>query len=114
MLEIQELKRQNEWKAREDKIQLFMNRMADTVKKSNDQERELERRVVQYQIEKEQRDALNEEKRKYDNQRRLIDIKQQLDMQVQEKKQKKQHENMVNEVYMKKWMDQAEEDAKKR
>lgn len=53
MLEIQELKRQNEWKAREDKIQLFMNRMADTVKKSNDQEKELERRVVQYQLEKE-------------------------------------------------------------
>jgi hypothetical protein len=53
-----------------------MNRMADTVKKSNDQERELERRVVQYQIEKEQRDALNEEKRKYDNQRRLVEIKQ--------------------------------------
>jgi hypothetical protein len=36
MLELQEAKRQNEWKRREGKIQLFMNRMADTVKKSND------------------------------------------------------------------------------
>jgi len=43
-----------------------MNKMADTVKKSNDQERELERRVVQYQIEKEQKDAMLEEKKKYD------------------------------------------------
>ncbi len=47
MLEAQEIKRQAEWKAREDKIALFMNRMADTVvKKNNDAERELERRVV--------------------------------------------------------------------
>lgn len=36
MLELQEAKRQGEWKKREGKIQLFMNRMADTVKKSND------------------------------------------------------------------------------
>jgi hypothetical protein len=36
ILELQEIKRQQEWKAREDKIQFFMNRMADTVKKSND------------------------------------------------------------------------------
>jgi hypothetical protein len=52
-----------------------MNRMADTVKKSNEQERELERRVVQYQIEKEQKDALMEEKKKFDVQRRLVEIK---------------------------------------
>ena len=36
MLELQEVKRQNEWKQREGKMQLFMNRMVDTVKKSND------------------------------------------------------------------------------
>jgi hypothetical protein len=49
MLEVQEQKRQAEWKAREEKIALFMNRMADTVvKRNNDAERELEKRVVQY------------------------------------------------------------------
>ena len=52
--ELQEQKRLSEWKAREEKIQSYMNRMADTVNKTNEQERELERRVVQYQIEKEQ------------------------------------------------------------
>ena len=35
-------------------------------------------------------------------------------MQVQEKKQKKQHETITNDIYMKKWMDMAEEDARKR
>jgi hypothetical protein len=33
---------------------------------------------------------------------------------VQEKKQKKQHDNLENDIYMKKWMDMAEEDARKR
>jgi len=35
MLDLQEQKRLREWKAREEKIQFFMNRMADTVKKTN-------------------------------------------------------------------------------
>lgn len=35
-------------------------------------------------------------------------------MQVQEKKQKKQYENISNDIYMKKWMEMVEEDAKKR
>ena len=48
MLEIQEQKRQREWNAREAKISLFMNRMADTVKKSNEVERQLENRVIQF------------------------------------------------------------------
>lgn len=46
MLDLQEQKRLREWKAREEKIQFFMNRMADTVKKTNAQEQEVERRVV--------------------------------------------------------------------
>ena len=33
---------------------------------------------------------------------------------MQEKKQKKQHDNLENDIYMKKWMDMAEEDARKR
>lgn len=66
---------------------MFMSRMADTVvKRSNDAERELERRVVQYQLEKEQRDAMSEEMKKLEVQRRLGEIKLQLDKQVKEKK----------------------------
>lgn len=88
--------------------------MADTVKKSNEAERELERRVVQYQVEKEQRDALMEERRKEEAKRKLVDIKKTLDTQVQERKLQKDHENFVNEVYMQKWMQMAEEDNAKR
>lgn len=43
-----EQKRLKEWHEREEKIQSKMNRMADTVKKTNDAEKELEKRVVQY------------------------------------------------------------------
>ena len=75
MLEIQEQKRLTEWKAREEKIQFFMNRMADTVQKSNEAERELERKVVQYQIEKEHKDQLKEDLKKELVKKRLTDIK---------------------------------------
>lgn len=47
MLDRQEKKRADEWAAREARIQNAMGRMADTVlRKNNDAERELERRVV--------------------------------------------------------------------
>lgn len=75
MLELQEQKRLREWKAREEKMQGFMNRMADTVQKSNDAERELERRVMQYQVEKEHNDQLKEDKKKEDARRKLTDIR---------------------------------------
>lgn len=115
MIEKQELKRQGEWKAREEKIATFMNRMADTVvKRSNEAEKELERRVVQYQIEKEQKDAMNEQRKKMEAEQRLRDIKKQLDKQVYEKKTAKVLENQANEQYMKKWMDMADQEAHKR
>ena len=97
MLEAQEQKRQREWKAREEKISLFMNRMADTVAKSNEAERELERRVVQYQVEKEHNDALKEQFKKDEAKRKLNEIKRTLDTQVNAKKQAKQQENYMND-----------------
>ncbi len=90
MLEKQEQKRSLEWKAREEKIQLFMNRMADTVvKRSNEAERELERRVMQYQKEKEDKDAQNEVRKKEEGVKKLREIKKTLDIQVNEKKMAK-------------------------
>ena len=78
MLDIQEQKRAQEWKQREDRIQSFMNKMADTVKKSNEAERILEKRVVQYQLEKEEKDKKSEEYKKELMKRKYDDIKQQL------------------------------------
>ena len=48
-----------------------MNKMADTVvKRNNQQEKELERKVVQYQIEKEERDRRMEELKKEEMRRK--------------------------------------------
>jgi hypothetical protein len=47
MLEVQDKKRADEWAKREERIKNAMGRMADTViKKNNDAEKELERRVL--------------------------------------------------------------------
>lgn len=80
MLEVQEQKRAAEWKAREAKIQLFMNKMADTVQKSNEADREAERRALNYQLQKEQRDKLNEDLKKEDVKKKLTEIKKTLDI----------------------------------
>lgn len=61
--------------------------MADTVvKRSNDAEREVERRVMKYQSEKEERDRLQELKKKDDMRKKHEEIRQLLDKQVLEKK----------------------------
>lgn len=65
-----------------------MNKMADTVvKRSNEQEKEIERRVMKYQTEKEERDKLDEQKRIEAMRKRQLEIKDRLDQQVIEKKQ---------------------------
>ena len=62
-LDDQDRKRADEWAARESRIQNLMNKMADTVvRKNNDAEREEERRVLSYQLEKEERDKMKEER----------------------------------------------------
>lgn len=55
-LDEQAKKRAKEWQDREDKIKNAMSRMADTVvKKGNAAEREMERRLMQQQLEKEKK-----------------------------------------------------------
>jgi hypothetical protein len=64
MLEKQEQDRINEFKAREQRAQEFMNRMADTVIKSmDDKQREEEEKIRRYEMEKEMRERLEDEKR---------------------------------------------------
>jgi hypothetical protein len=69
-------KRQDEWNAREKKIKEAMGRMADTVlKKSNEAEKEMERRAVQYAIEKDRREEQKEKDKKLALLKRDIEIK---------------------------------------
>ena len=82
-----------------------MNKMADTViKRSNEAEKEEERRVLKYQNEKDERDGLKELIKKEETKRKYQEIKQKLDMQIQQKKAMKEHEFHINEDYMKQWM----------
>lgn len=57
---MQEQKRAQEWQQRENRVQSLMNKMADTVVKRNDAEKEVEKRVMRYQNEKEEKDGLAE------------------------------------------------------
>lgn len=67
--EIQDKKRADEWAARENKIKQAMNKMADTVvKKSNEAELKLEKKLVQQAIERDNQ-ATMEEKQKKEKQR---------------------------------------------
>lgn len=84
--EIEAKKRQNEWNAREEKIQKAMGRMADTVlKKSNAAEKEMEARVVQYAKEKDLREEKKEKDKKNAVRIREEDRKKTLDQQIKEK-----------------------------
>jgi hypothetical protein len=81
-----------------------MSKMADTVvKRSNDAEREEERRVLRYQLEKEEREKNHEERQKEIMRKKYEEIRQKLDQQVQQKKAQKDYEFLVNDDHMKKW-----------
>eukprot|EP00347_Sterkiella_histriomuscorum_P005983 403354521 len=115
LLEQQEKKRADEWNQRENRIQSLMNKMADTVvKRSNQAEKEVENRVMRYQLDKEERDRLADQKKKEQMRRKHQEIKEKLDQQMNEKKKQKEHESFVNDDYMKKWIDITEKDANER
>lgn len=64
MLEKQEQDRINEFKAREKRAQEFMNKMADTVIKNMDnRQKEEDDKIRRYEVEKELRERMEEERR---------------------------------------------------
>lgn len=66
---------------------------------------------MKYQLEKEERDRLQELRKKEEVRKKHEDIRMTLDKQVFEKKAKREHESFVNDDYMKKWIDLTEKDA---
>lgn len=85
MLDKQDKQRADEWTAREQRIQKIMGRMGDVYKKTDHAEREQDRRTLEQQLRKD-KDAEVKEKRKRDASRqRNVDIKKELDKQMQEK-----------------------------
>lgn len=64
MLEKQEQDRLNEFKARERRAQEFMNKMADTViKKMDDRQKEEDDKIRRYEMEKELRERMDDERK---------------------------------------------------
>ena len=104
MLEKQELDRINEFKAREQRAQEFMNRMADTVIKTmDDKQREEEDKIRRYEMEKEMRERLEDEKKMKkikDEQRRMRDF---LGKQMDEKKHRENLERALNDEQAVMW-----------
>jgi hypothetical protein len=65
LVENQEKKRQEEWNLREKRIQSLVNKMADTVvKRNNEIEKDLESKVIKYQLEKETIESKKEQLKK--------------------------------------------------
>ena len=104
MLEKQEQDRINEFKAREQRAQEFMNKMADTVIKSmDDKQREEEDKIRRYEMEKEMRDRLEDEKKMRklkDEQRRMREF---LGKQMDEKKHRENLEKALNDEQATMW-----------
>ena len=92
-----------------------MNHMADTVvKRNNEMEKEIERKVMRYQLEKEDKDEREENRRKQHMRRRHEEIKTTLDKQLQERVLQKQQENYMNEQFMKQWNNMTDEADRRR
>ena len=103
MLLKQEQDRVNEFKAREQRAQNFMNRMADTVIKGMDERAKVEEdKIRRYETEKEMRDRLEDERRQNrvkSEQARMRDF---LAKQMEEKKLREDMEKIMNneQAYM--------------
>lgn len=87
--------------------------MADTVlKKNNEAEKIMEKRALQYALEKDKREENAEKQKKQAIRQRDIDIKLTLDHQIQEQKQLKADEMEKNKVYIQMVLDKDELDKR--
>ena len=110
-----EEKRAAEWKAREDRIQNFMSKMADSVVKKQDKDNERANQIQrQYEEDKNNREDKDEVRKKQYKRKRNEEMRKVLEQQMYEKRQMKIHEDSSNIDHMKVWMDIVEEDNKKR
>lgn len=104
MLDKQEQDRLNEVRAREQRAQEFMNRMADTVIKNMDNRtREEEEKIRRYEMEKELRERLADESKlnkiKCEQQR----MRDYLARQMEEKKRRETSEKLLNDEQAVMW-----------
>ena len=98
MLQKQEQDRADEFKNREKRAQKFMNRMADTVIKKMDQKQATEDdKIRRYELEKEMRERMDDEKRMQRMRQEQLQMRTFLSKQVEEKKQREHIEKALND-----------------
>ena len=86
LLEQQEKKRADDIAKKEAKIQSFMNKMADSVVKKQDEvNQKIEAAVMRYQQELKEKQEMDSEKVKFMRNKRNEEIKEVLDQQMKEK-----------------------------
>ncbi len=97
MLERQEQDRLNEFKSREKRAQDFMNQMADTViRKMDDRQKDEENKIKKYEMEKEMRDRLADEKKFMQVKNEQARMRDFLAKQMDEKKRREHLERNLN------------------
>lgn len=104
MVEDQERRRKVEWDDREGKIKSFMDKMSDGVRQKDNAGKDAERRAVQHQLAKEEREAILEQIKKEEMRKKHEEIRHKLDSQLQEKQLKQKHESFADQQIMKKWI----------
>lgn len=98
MLDKQEQDRLNEVKAREQRAQEFMNRMADTVIKNMDNRaREEEEKIRKYELEKELRERMTDEQKMNKMKTEQQRMREYLAKQMEEKKRREDTEKALND-----------------
>ena len=108
MLDKQERDRVEEKKARERRAQDFMNRMADTViKKMDARNRQEEDKIRRYELEKEMRDRMEDERRQHKQKSHQQEMRQFLAKQVDERKKREEIEKALNDEQAVMWSKDA-------
>ena len=106
-------KRQQAWQDREDMIKKKMSLMADNVlKREDEQERELERRLLKLEEEKDQQAKREESIRRFKQDKINEKLKEALKQQTIEKQLLKRQEIQANDNYMQQWTKMLENQAK--
>ena len=104
MLDKQERDRIQEMKNRESRAQDFMNRMADTVIKKMDQRQKNEdEKIRKYEMEKELRDRLEDERRMNAQKQNQAQMRDFLAKQVEERKHREKLEKALNDEQADMW-----------
>lgn len=104
MLDKQEQDRLNEFKAREQRAQEFMNKMADTViKKMDDKAREEEDKIRRYEMEKELRERMEDERRYKKTKNEQARMRDFLGKQMEDKKRREMTEKNLNDEQAQMW-----------